>query len=73
MPLYNAGSWRWVPRLRASVFNGDWFEACHGEAAERQLIVAVALVNLNDLIDLADAKDVLCQCVVGAANELGHE
>jgi hypothetical protein len=51
---------------------GGGLEARHGEAAERQPVVAVAFVCLKHLINLADAEVVLGQGVIDAANELSH-
>src|SRR6516225_1392518 len=47
-------------------------EARHGEAAERQDVVAVTLFDLQHLVDRTHGEDVSSQGVVDASDEAGH-
>jgi hypothetical protein len=56
----------------AGLRSRDSLETCHSEAAERQHVIAIALLDLQNLIDAAHGEDVGGQGVVDAANEAGH-
>jgi hypothetical protein len=66
MPGYSSGFT--IP----GILRGDGLEACDSELTGREHVVAVALLYLQHLIDLADFKNVLGQSVIDAANEAGH-
>jgi hypothetical protein len=50
----------------------DRLKTCHGELAQRQHVVAVALFDLQHLVDLTDGKNVGGQGIVDAADEATH-
>jgi hypothetical protein len=58
--------------ITAGIRSRDWPETCHRELSGRQHVIAVALFDLQNLVDPSDAQDISRQGVIDAADEAGH-
>jgi hypothetical protein len=57
----------------AGLRSGDGLKPRHGEPTKRQHVIAVTLLDLQNLIDTADGQEVGGQGVVDAADKAGHK